>query len=106
MFVRPETVVESDTRIVRRQFRLFGRILLLSRQYSFLDFGAVLVRRVRGSTFGRDPDQFFVSLRRRSGRQVLIRYFEADMARRCRPADELAQRLSADLQIEIDDHGV
>src|SRR4051812_39687028 len=65
MFVRPQTVVESDPPIVRRQFRLFGRFLLLSRQYSFSDFGAVIVRHVRRSNFGRDPDQFFVSLRRR-----------------------------------------
>jgi hypothetical protein len=104
MFVRPQTVVESDTRIVRRQLRLFGHLLLSSRQYSFSDFAAVIVRRVRRSNVGSDPDQFFVSLRRRSGRKVLVRYFEGDVARRCRPAEELAQRLSADLEIEIDDH--
>jgi hypothetical protein len=104
MFIRPETIVESDARIVRRQLRLFGRFLVSSRQFSFSDFGSVVVRRVRRSNVGRDPDQFFVSLRRRSGRQVLVRYFEADIARNCRPAAELAQRLSADLQIEIDDH--
>jgi hypothetical protein len=104
MFIRLETIVESDARIVRRQLRLFGRFLVSSRQYSFSDFSSVAVRRVRRSNFGRDPDQFFVSLRPRSGRQVLIRYFEADIARNCRPAEELAQRLSTDLQIEIDDH--
>ncbi len=104
MFIRPQTVVESDTRIVSRRLRLFGRFLLSSRQYSFSDFAAVVVRRVRRSNFGRDPDQFFVSLRRHSGRQVLVRYFEADIARRCRPAEELAHRLSTDLQIEIDEH--
>ena len=103
MFVRPETVVETDTRTVRRQFRLFGRFLVLSRQYSFSDFAAVALRRVRRSNVGRDPDEFFVSLWRRSGRQLLIRYFEADIARRCRPAQELANRLSADLGLEIDD---
>ena len=103
MFIRPQTVVESDTRIVRRQFRLFGRFLLFSRQYSFSDFGAVILLHVRRSNFGRDPDQFFVSLRRRSGRQVLLRYFEADIARSCRPAEELAQRLSEDLHVEVDE---
>ena len=104
MFIRPETIVQSDTRIVRRQLRLFGRFLILSSKYSFSDFGSVVVRRVRGSNIGRDPDQLFVSLRRRSGRQILVHYFEADIARNCRPAEELAHRLSADLQIEIDDH--
>jgi hypothetical protein len=104
MFVRPETIVQSDARIVRRQLRLFGRILISTRKYSFSDFGSVVVRRVRHSNVGRDPDELFVSLRRRSGRQILVRYFEADIARNCRPAEELAHRLSADLQIEIDDH--
>ena len=104
MFFRPETIVESDALIVRRQLRLFGRFLVSSRQFSFSDFGSVVVRRVRRSNAGRDPDQFFVSLRRRSGRPVLVRYFEADIARNCRPAAELAKKLSADLQIEIDDH--
>ena len=104
VFIRPQTVVESDARIVRRQLRLFGRFLLSSRQYSFSDFAAVVVRHVRRSNVGRDPDQFFVSLRRHSGRQVLVRYFEADISRRCRPAEELAHRLAADLQVEIDEH--
>lgn len=104
LFIRPLTVVESETRIIRRQLRLFGQFVLSSRQYHFSDFAAVAVCRVRRSNFGRDSDQFFVSLRRRSGQQVLIRYFEADIAHRCRPAEELAERLSAELGIEIDDH--
>lgn len=103
MFVRPQTVVESEVRIVRRQLRLFGRFLLSSREYPFSDFTRVVVKRVRRSNFGRDPDQFFVSLRRRSGRPVLVRYFEADVARHCRAAHELAHTLSSDLDIEIDD---
>jgi hypothetical protein len=103
MFVRPQTVVEPDTRIVRRQFQLFGRFLLLNRQYAFSDFAAVIVRPVRGSNMDNDPGQFLVSLRRRSGRPILIRYFEADTARGCRPAEELAHKLSADLQIEIEE---
>ena len=104
MFIRPETVVESGTRIVCRKFKLFGLFLIWSQHYPFSDFVAVAVRRVRRSGFGRDPDEFFVSLQRRHGRQVLLRYFEADISRRCRPAEELAHRLSGDLQIEIDEH--
>lgn len=106
MLLSPQTVVKSDTQIVLRQFRLFGRLLVWSREYRFSDFAAVAVRRTRGSYFGRDPDQFFVYLRRHSGRQILVRYFEADIARRCRPAEELAQKLSKDLQIEIDNKDV
>jgi len=104
MFIRPQTVVESDTHLVRRQLRLFGRFLFSSRQYPFSEFAAVVVRRVRRSHFGRDPDQYFVSLRRHAGRQVIVCYFEADITHRCRPAAELAQRLAADLQVEIDEH--
>jgi hypothetical protein len=101
MLVRPQTVVETDTHVVRRRLRLFGRFLVSSRNYAFSDFSAVVIRRVRGSNAGRDPDQFFVLLRRQSGRLVLVSYFEADIARKCLPAEELAQRLSADLQIEL-----
>lgn len=104
MFIRPRTVVESDARIIRRELWLFGRFLISSRQYSFADFAAVVVRRVRRSNVDEGPDQFFVSLRRLSGQQILVRYFDADTAHLCRPAEELAQRLSADLQIEIADH--
>jgi hypothetical protein len=103
MFIRPETVVDSGARVVSRHSRLFGRFPFWSRRYPFSDFCAVVIRHVRRSNFGRDSDQYFVSLRRRSGRQVLIRYFEADIARNCRPAEELGRRLSADLQIEIDE---
>jgi hypothetical protein len=104
MFIRPRTVVESHARIVRRQLRLFGRFLISSRDYSFSDFVAVVIRHVRRSGQGDDPDSYFVSLRRRSGRPILIRYYQADSARACRPAEMLAHRLAADLQIEIDDH--
>ena len=104
MFVRPRTIVDSDARLVCRQFLLFGTFLLSSRQYPFSEFAAVVVKRVRRSNVDNDPDQFFVSLRRHSGRQVLVRYFGADLARQCRPAEELAHSLSSDLEIEIDDH--
>jgi hypothetical protein len=103
MVIRPVTVVDSDARIVSRHSRLFGRFPFWSRRYPFSDFCAVVILHVRRPNFGGDSDQYFVSLRRRSGRQVLISYFGADDARNCRPAEELGQRLSADLQIEIDE---
>jgi len=103
MFIRPETVVDSRAAVVRREFRLFGRLRLWSHRFRFSDFAAVVIRHGRRSGWADDPDNYFVSLRCCSGRVLLIRYFQADSARACRPAEELAHRLSADLGIEIDD---
>lgn len=101
MFIRPETVVESDARIVRRNLRLFGRFQIWTRQFTLSDFVAVEVEHVRRSGGFNDPDSFFVWLQRRTGRKLLISYFEADSTRACRTAEELAHRLAADLQIKI-----
>jgi hypothetical protein len=104
MFIRPVTVVDSSAGVLSRQSRLFGNYLVWNRQFYFSEFSAVVVRRVRRSNSGRDPDQFFVSLRRQSGRQLLISYFEGDIAKKSRPADELASRLSTDLKIKVDEY--
>jgi hypothetical protein len=100
--IRPETTIESDVRVVYRRFRLFGHFLLWSRRYPFSEFVAVVVRRVRHSG---DSDEYFVSLRRCVGRQLLISYFQAGINGESGSAGELAHRLSTDLQLRIEERG-
>ena len=99
MLIRPQTAVDSVGRIIHRQFRLFGHFLLWSRKYPFSDFVSVVIHRAGG-----DPPQLFVSLGRRRGRDIVVRYFEAGISLSCRPAEEFAHRLSVDLQVGIDAH--
>jgi len=100
MFIRPETAVDSDRRVVRRCFRLLRRCVWL-RTYPFSQFAAVSIRHVRRSGWADDADIYFVSLHQRCGRRLIIAYFESDTKRSSRLADELAKRLSTDLGIKI-----
>jgi hypothetical protein len=97
MLVRTETIIDTGARVVRRRSRLFGRYPIRTQTTQFVEFQNVLIRHQR---CGNDDDTYFVFLQRRSRRKLLISYFYAD-DRGCRPAEELANRLAADLSLEI-----
>jgi hypothetical protein len=104
MFILPSTILDLESRRVDRKFRLFGRYTLRNRTFSFSEFDAVLIRRVRKSYYaGGILDDVIVSLKFRRGRQLRIAYFAANPVNYCRSAEELAARLSADLNIEIEE---
>jgi hypothetical protein len=92
MLIRRRSVVDTATRMVLVESRLFGILTLWSRCIPFSEFDRVLVRR----------ESLFVYLRRRSGRKVLVQYFNASEGSAWDAAAALARRLSADLHLEID----
>jgi len=92
LLVRRRSIVDTATRVVRLESRLFGILTLWSRGIPFSEFDSVLVRR----------DGHFAYLRRRSGRKVLVQYFDAAAGSPDHAAAALARRLSADLRLEID----
>jgi hypothetical protein len=101
MLVRTETIIDTAARVVRRRSRLLGRYPIRTQTTEFAELQSVLVRHWRRSNSAEDPDTYWVFLQRQSKRKLLISYFEADENRGCRPAEELANRLAADLSLEI-----
>jgi hypothetical protein len=98
MLVRRQTIVDAATRVVRFDSRLFGVHTLWSRVIPFSEFDRVILRRVRSP----DSDTRFVHLHRRSGRKLLMRYFNVAEGSPCCAAEECARRLAADFGVELE----
>ncbi len=98
MLVRRQTIVDVAARVLRFDSRLFGTYTLWSRVIPFSEFDRVIVRRVQSP----DSDTHFVYLHRRSGRKLLIRYFNVAEGSPCYAAQECAQRLASELDIGLE----
>jgi hypothetical protein len=101
LFLPVQTIVDTSNRSVRRELLFFGRWVLFSRSLPFSDFQTVAIHRTA------DPDQcwdtYFVSLRRLSGRKLWIRYWNIRHGSSCNEATELAECLSRDMGLPIDE---
>ena len=94
-----QATIDYAQRKVQEQWRLFGRRVVRTREFSFSDFEAI-VYLFGGSDSG---DTTSVGLRLRSGRRIWIRSFSAGGTRRGRAAEEFAWRLSCDTNLAIDE---
>lgn len=98
MLVPRRTIVDVAARVLRFDSRLFGTYTLWSRVIPFSEFDRVIVRRVQSP----DSDTHFVYLHRRSGRKLLIRYFNVAEGSPCFAAQECAQWLASELDIGLE----
>jgi hypothetical protein len=91
--------IDYAQRKVQEQWRLFGRRVVRTREFSFSEFEAIVY------LFGASDsgDSTSVGLRLRSGRCIWIRSFSAGGTRRGRAAEEFAWRLSCDMDLLIDE---
>ena len=91
LLIEKDTRVDSDTRTIIREGRLFGRFRVWLWRHHLSEFtGVATIRHI-------DPDgtdTLFVGLRRRSGRHLAIRYFYAGKGRASVEAELIARSLS------------
>lgn len=101
MLIRTETVIDTSARMVSRRSLLFGHYPIRTHATKFAELRNVLLRHWHRSNSADDADTYWVFLQSRSNDTLLISYFQADEYRNCRQAEELANRLAADLNLEI-----
>lgn len=106
MCIRQQTVVEEEMRIVRQHCRFLGLIPLWSRRFPFSEFESVVLRYLIMDHLKYEYafDRCFVYLRTFSGRKLFIKQFWADRTHVCRPANDLTQRISTIMKINIDEY--
>ena len=71
-FVKKQTSIDTESRIVSREGYLFGRLRLWFRRRPLSDFVAVRCRRCPKPG---ENDTVFIGLRRRTGRVMELRYY-------------------------------
>jgi len=105
-FVAVGLVVEQQTRIdvtartIVQEGRLLGRLRVWSFRHSLDEFTDVVLRRQR------DPDgndSVLVELRRHSGRNLAVRYFNAGQGKGCPEAEQAARSLAESTGLRLRD---
>ncbi len=98
MMIRRKCVINWAQSMVVVEFKLFGKYTMRRKQISFSEFDRILISR-----HGNDDNQpiNLVSLRKRAGGKVPLRYFHASGDGVCYEALDFAERLASDLGLEI-----
>ena len=91
LVVEQHTQVDVAARTTVREGRLFGRLCVWRFHHSLDEFTDVVLRRQR------DPegdDSMLVELRRQSGRNLAVRYFNVGQGQGCPEAEQAARSLA------------
>ena len=99
MLVRRKCVINWTQSMVVLEYKLFGKYTMCCKQILFSELDRILINRHKSS----ENPICYVSLRKRSGGKVNLRYFDTVEGRVCHEAQDFAERLASDLGLEIKD---
>lgn len=98
-FVKQETRIDTELRLVIREGRLFGRFRVWFTRYPFDAFAGVTCRRFERV---RDNDTVYVGLRRKKGRIMELRYFNVASGYPDEQAKREAQNVAENIGLPLD----
>lgn len=98
--IEQDTHVDPESRTIVREGRLFGRLRVWRWRHALSDFSRVAISRQSNS---EGPDTVFVGLRRRNGRLMAVRYFEAGTGHRSVEAEQVARSLAEATGLQLRD---
>jgi len=99
MLVRRNCAIDWKQRMVVLEYKLFGKFTLRCKEILISEFDRIVITQ-HGSS---DKRICLVSLLKRSGGKVALRYFDAVEGRVCYSSKDFAERLASDLGLEITD---